>query len=1004
VRSTIIDRVARRVSSPLFVGRRTELESIAAALEAAAEGHSTFLLIAGEAGVGKTRLLDEALRAARAAGAVTAIGRCVELGVSGIPFAPIRTALRDVLSAADVAGAVGLERAATDAILLPGPEAGSPSAERIGVGRDTSQARLFEACLEVLRRVSSVRPILLVVEDIHWADPSTLDLLGYLAQGLWEAPIVLAASFRSDELHRRHPLQPFLGEVQRARSTERIDLARFSEDEVAEQVGAILGESASPEMVGRVFRRSDGNAFYAEELVVAETSGTGLPSAMRDVLLARVATLSDPARELLRTIAAGGTRVATAVVARVAGVETQDLDTTLREAVDRHLIRPVEEGGAELLEFRHALVQEAVYAELLPGERSRLHARYGAALESGHRLDDASSPELAYHWYAAHDLPRALAASVEAGRYAASSSAFGDAHRFFERALELWDQVPDAGERTGLDRMALLEVAAKSAAESDPTRAAALMLEAVRSSPTEVDNTRLALLKERHGRYAWLAGDGLTALEACRETVNLLADDAPLPAQARVRASLGQILMVTLRVDEAKRVCERAVVAARAAGDAEVECHALDSLGVTNVYLGDLEAGLAQLQSSLDLAIRIGSVDEATRAESNLVDVLENSGLLADAGERAASAFASAEAHGVARSVGVMELAEGGLAFYRLGRWDRAAEMLQRAWPLATTGVPQIMVEERLALLDVGQGRLDSASIRLAATRPLIERVIEAQFVGPLAEAAAELALWRRDPIEARNEIAAAFDRLATVPAYISRLGPLVALGVRAEADASELARARRDEEAVATSKEIARRHVESMRGLRDAAVAGLPNFLGQAEAWLALCEAEIARLDGRDELASWTRCASAFEVIPMAYPQAYALWRGASAILALSRDKAAAVRELRSARLLAQELGAVPLLEEIDALARRARLDLDVDQAEAATAQPGPDDSLGLTQREREILALLADGRSNRQIAEALFITEGTAGTHVSNILGKLGVRGRTEAAAVAYRLGLVD
>ena len=996
--TTIIAAVARRVSSPVFVGRRTELDTVAAAVDAAAAGHGTFLLVAGEAGVGKTRLLDEAVQSARSRGSATGIGRCVELGVSGMPFAPIRAALRDVLASAESAGAATVDPAA-EAFLLPGPE--SAAGERIGVGPDTSQTRAFEACLDLLRRVSSVRPVLLIVEDIHWADRSTLDLLGYLAQGLWEAPIVLAASFRSDEIHRRHPLQPFLGEVQRARSTERIDLSRFSEDEVAEQVSAILGETASPEVVDRVFRRSDGNAFYAEELVAAETSGTGLPPAMRDVLLARVATLSEPSRELLRIVAAGGTRVSTAVVARVAGAEPQELDRTLREAVDRHLLQPLDEDGAEFLEFRHALVQEAVYAELLPGERSRLHARYGSALESGHRPGDASSPELAYHWFAAHDLPRALAASVEAAQYAAASRAYGDAHRHYERALELWDRVPDASERTGLDRIALLEMAAKTAAESDPNRAAALMLEAVRSSGGDMDRTRLALLKERHGRYAWLAGDGLTALEACREAVDIVSDDAPLHARARVLASLGQILMVTLRVDEAKRVCDRAVAAARAAGDAEVECHATDSLGVTNVYMGDLEVGLAQLRSAVDLALQVGSIDEASRAQSNLIDVLSNSGLLAEAGEQAEAAYAYAEEHGLARAVGVTELAEGGLAMYRLGRWDRAAEMLQRAWRHAATGVNEIMVEERLAMLDVGQGRHEAAAGRLAATRPLIKRVVEAQFVSPLAEAAAELALWRGDPGGARSEIAAVFERLAAVPAYISRLGPLLALGVRAEADASQMARARGDREALTAARAIARQYLETMQQMRVAAAAGLPNFLSQAEAWLAAGEAETARLAGSDEPASWVRCASAFEAIPMPYPRAYALWRAANAILAVGRDKAAAARDLRSARQVALELGAVPLLDEIDALARRARIDL---APERVVATPAPADSLGLTPREREILALVADGRSNRQIAEALFITEGTAGTHVSNILGKLGVRGRTEAAAVAHRLGLVD
>jgi ATP/maltotriose-dependent transcriptional regulator MalT len=994
--------VTRRVSSPVFVGRRGELDTIMAALSAAADRHGTFLLIAGEAGVGKTRLVDEAVRTARAGGSLAAVGRCVELGVSGVPFAPIRTALRDLVAAASADGTATDDDKAPVDVLLPGLDSVALAGDRIGVGPDTSQARTFEACLDFLRHVAADRPLLLVIEDIHWADPSTLDLLRYLVQGVAESSVVLAATFRSDELHRRHPLQPFLGEIQRARSTERIDLQRFSEDEVAEQLTAILGEPANPALVDRVFSRSDGNAFYAEELVVADTSGEQLPPAMRDVLLARVAALSDPARELLGIVAAGGTHVSSAVIARVAGVEPAELDATLREAVDRHLVSPADEDGEEYLAFRHALVQEAVYGELLPGERSRLHARYGDVLEAGHRAGDDASPELAYHWFAAHDLPRALAASVEAGRYAASSGAYGDAHRHYERALELWDRVPDAAERTGLDRIALLELAASTAAEGDTARAAALMREAVRSSAGMVDDTRAGLLKERYGRYAWLAGDGFTALEACRGAVRLVSDESATTARARVLASLGQILMVTLRVDEAKDVCERAVEAARAAGSLEIESHALDSLGVTNVYLGNLDAGLALLRDALEMAKRIGSVDEITRAQGNLVDVLSHSGRLAEAGEEALAAYATAKELGLGRASGVIDLAEGGMAFYRLGRWDRAGEMLERAWREAATGVPEIMVGQRLAMLDVSQGRYEVAASRIATARPLIERAVEAQLIAPLAEAAAELALWRRDPLAARAEIAAAFERVVGVPAYISRLGPILALGARAEADIAELARAQRDDVALAASRAVARGHLESMHRLREIAANDLPNFLSQADAWLAQCQAELARQEGSDDPAAWARCAAAFATIPMAYPRAYALWRGASATLAVSRDRTAAARDLGEARGIAADLGALPLLEQIDALARRAGIDLEA--GDAAEPAPVPADNLGLTRREREILALIATGRSNRQIAEELFITEGTAGTHVSNILGKLGVRGRTEAAAVAYRLGLVD
>jgi DNA-binding NarL/FixJ family response regulator/tetratricopeptide (TPR) repeat protein len=1001
--AAIIGLVPRKVSSPLFVGREAELDRFAATIAAARDGAGQLLLVAGEAGVGKSRLLEEAVRRASADGMLVASGRCFGPGSSSVPFGPIREALRAVAAAAggpsDGTGA----RPSIDAFLPVGLES-VLAPERIGLGPDTSQARAFEACLELLRAASRDRPVLLVVEDVHWADRSTLDLLGFLAAGLSDAQIVLVASFRSDELYRGHPLQAFLGEVQRSRATERIDLARFTRDEAARQVSAILGEAARDDVVDRVFQRSDGIAFYIEEVLAAETGGTGLPPAMRDILLARVAALSVPTQELLQTVAAGGLRIPTAVVARVAEVGPEAVARFVREASDRHLVTVGDADGIEFVAFRHALVQEAVYAELLPGERSRLHVAYATALESAGAFWQDPAAQLAYHWFAAHDIPRALAASVEAGRRAAAGYAYADAHAHYERALELWDRVPDAAERTGLDRIALLELGASVAAQSDPARAAALLreaVEAVQAAGSDADRTRVALLKERYARYAWMAGDGVTAMEACREAATLIPDDAPMDARARVLASLGQILMVTRPTDEARPVSERAVAAARAAGDAEIEAHALDTLGVINVYLGSFEQGRSQVEAAIDLGIRIGSVDEASRAKSNLVDVLAHSALLSEVEDATVSAYAYALQHGLARNMGVFALAEGGLALYRYGRWDRAEELFAIASQHAPSGAPLIMVQERLALIDVGRGRFDAAAARFAVARALIDRVVEAQFVSPMAEAAAELALWRGDPLGARAEIAALFDRLDVVPAYISRLGPLLALSVRAEADASEVARPRRDAAALAASDAIVRAHLDVMRALHAEAAGRRRNFLSQADSWLALCEAEAARQAGSDESAVWARAAVAFEAIPMPYPAAYARWRRAAAILAVSRDRSAAAAEARTALDGAQALGARPLFDAIEGLVARARLEL-VPHVRVASARL-PGDELGLTRREREILALVAIGRSNRQIAEALFSTEGTAGTHVSNILAKLGVRGRTEAASLAHRLGIV-
>ena len=965
----------------------------------------TVVLIAGEAGVGKTRLIEEVVGLARARGHIAEVGGCVELGSTGLPYAPVREVLRGLARDLGARRFEALGKAAEQLLELAGarPSLDRPPAfrDRVGVGADSTQARFFDACLDLFANAGSDKPMVLVIEDIHWADPSTIDLMTYVIHRLVDIPLTLIATLRTDELHRRHPLQPFLGEMQRTATTERIDLLRFTEEEVAQQVDAILGKPAEPTAVALLHARSNGNPLYAEELLAADNIGQPMPAALRDIVLARVAVLSEQTQELMRIIAAGGIRVPTGVVAIAARSDLVSIEQGVREAVDHHVVVPTELSGIEYLGFRHALVQEAIYGGLLPGERSRLHARFAEALESAGDTQGPATAELAYHWTAAHDLPRAVTASIAAAEWAEGVHAFADAQRQYEHALELWDQVPDAVERAGLTRIELLERAARVAEVSAPPRAAALMLEAIRSTDGPIDATQAALLRERYGRYAWMAGDGVTALAACREAVAIVPSDQPSAALARVLASLGQILMITMELAEAEPVCQQAVEAARTVRAPEIECHALASLAQTNVYLGRLDLGLAQQRELLAIALRIGSVDDGARVHANLVDALSHSGLLREACEQAVVADTFAMEHGLAVD-STFALAEGGLAAYRLGAWDQAEEMLQRARRQGIPGVPRIMVEERLAMLDVGRGRDETALARIASARPLTDTVVEAQLITPLAEAAAELALWRSSPLEARAEVSAALGRLPSIPAYISRLGPLFALGVRAEADISELARAQNDVAAVEASRLAAEGHILAMAGLHGSAVDGLPNFVSQAEAWYEQCVAEAARLDGQSDPVAWERCSDAFAAIPMAYPRAYALWRLAGAVLAADRRKSLAASVLREAHDIALKLGAGPLDREISALARRAGIDLSVDDHRAL--DPAPSDATGLTRREREILTLVASGRSNRQIAEQLFITEGTAGTHVSNILGKLGVRRRTEAAAIAHRLGLVE
>ncbi|MBA2719522.1 MAG: AAA family ATPase [Chloroflexi bacterium] len=1005
------------VSSPSFVGRRDEMERITTAEASARVGRGALVLVAGEAGVGKTRLVDEAVRRTRDAGGLVLVGACVDLAGAGVPFAPIRDALRGLLAGLPPEGLealIGQSRAELIYALLDLGSATLP--ERVGLGSDSSGPRFAEACLDLFGRLAVERPLLVVVEDIHWADRSTLDLLSYLARSRLEVRFVVLATFRSDELHRRHALQPFLAEMARTRTTERLDLRRFDRAELEEQLQGILGGPVETGVIDRVQARSDGNPFYAEEVLLVDTTGEELPAALRDVLLTRVATVSQPTQELLRIASVAGTQVPVPILVGVTRREEADLEPMLREAIERHLLVPREIAGEASIAFRHALVQEAVYAELLPGERVRLHAAYaeamGTADRSAKRSGHGHAAQIARHWLAAHDLPRALVASMVAATTAIGMHAFTEALAEYERVLELWDQVPNPEQQTGFDRIAVLESAARAASESVPPRAAILIAEAIRLAGEASDPTRLGLLKERLGRYAWTAGDELTAIDACREAVRLVPREPPTAARARVLASLGQILMITAQFDEARVVCEEAVAVARATGAAEIECHALDSLGVTSVYLGDLAGGLAELREAGEIAQRIGSIDETARVQANRIDVLANSGRLAEAVEATIEAVAFTEEHGLTRVVGVLDLAEGALALFRLGRWPEARQMLSRAGQYDLAGTPQIFRDQRLMLLDVAEGRHDVAVARLPKARQLIARVVEAQLIAPLAEAAAELDLWQGRPADARREIGAALGHLAP-GSSISRLGPLFALGLRAEAELAATARARKREATVAEGRAVADRLLAEITQMRWMARDRLPNFEGQADAWWSICVAEYARVGGGSDPKLWDAAADAFDAISMPYPRAYARMRAAEAILATSRSRSAAASRLQEAHEVATQLGAEPLRGEIAGVATRARIDL-VDSAAEVPAGMGRGDAvrdailldgdpIGLTSREREVLTLVAAGRTNREIAERLFITEGTAGTHVSNILGKLGVRGRTEAAAVAHRLALL-
>ncbi len=347
---------------------------------------------------------------------------------------------------------------------------------------------------------------------------------------------------------------------------------------------------------------------------------------------------------------------------------------------------------------------------------------------------------------------------------------------------------------------------------------------------------------------------------------------------------------------------------------------------------------------------------------------------------------------------------------FRLGRWDETEQALQRAEAVGPLGINEILVAEMQARLALSRGRFDEAAERLRPLARLAERATDIQFVVPVQASLVELALWQRRPEDAAVQVEAAIRLIDFTPEV--RIAEVYALGVRAQADVAEVARARRSSAAADEAVAAGRSLIEAMRRRHADVVATRPAYEELSLAWLLLCEAEATRLERRPDPDAWVRSIEAWSRLGREYVAAYGRWREAEARLAVRGDRTLVAAALRAALAVAERLGAEPLRAEVLGLARRARLDLepgDPEQAAAAatTATASePDDvlRLGLTAREREVLALVALGRTNRQIAEELFISENTAGVHVSNILGKLGVAGRGEAAAVAYRLGLVE
>ena len=561
------------LSSPILVGRATELLALDAALRRAEAGTPAIVLIAGDAGLGKTRLVDEFAAAARQSGARVLIGGCVDLGGEGVPYGPFLEALRalgrelqpDAL--AELLGEVGPELVAVapgfarfltpldDSTVAAGAGGTAAGGTSPPAGGPTDQARLFELTLALVDRLSSDRPLVLVLEDLHWSDPATRDLLGFLARNLTQGRVMLVATFRSEDVERGHPLLVRLAEIARNPLVERLDLRPLDLAEQREQLAAILGRRPARGVVERIHARSEGNPFFAEEIVASRLGNDdvdpdpgAMPRSLRDILIGRVARLSDSAQRILGAVAVAGSRADEELLATVTDLPEGELIEAIREAVARHVLEVDETAGTYRL--RHALLSEVVYADLLPGERRRLHdavahwlAEPAARDGTGARERRGTAAELAHHWFAADNLAESLRASVDAADAATAVHAHADALRHLRRAIDLWGRVGDPEAIAGVDRATLLDRASQAAdRDGQGSLAVELAREMIAAVDESAEPTRAGVMRSKLAFFLWTTGQTQVAVNEYRAAVALVPRRAAIGrAGAGARRSRGDV-------------------------------------------------------------------------------------------------------------------------------------------------------------------------------------------------------------------------------------------------------------------------------------------------------------------------------------------------------------------------------------------------------------------------------------------------------------------------------
>lgn len=938
------------VPTARMVGRGTELEQLESALRRAADGETASVLVAGEAGIGKSRLLRE-FREHASQHALVLTGLCLDYGATPAPYGPLPAIVRGALAdlGDPVAEAAGPAREALRLLL---PELGAVPSDRARSGPEG----LREAIANVLETAAARRPVVVLIEDLHWADDATLSTLSFLLRVLAGQPILFVVTCRVDEVRRGGAVRAFLVEAERARLMDRMALERLDAVQVRAMAEALNG-AIDDAGFARLLERSEGVPFFVEEL---SCSASGpLPETLRDVLLVRFDTLDDEARRVVRTVSASDAAVGHDLLAELAALPDERLDESIRSAVAAGVLA-VRSGDA--YGFRHALLREAVHDDLLPGERARLHRSYAEALER--RVDDgecAHEAELAFHWHHAHDVTRALPAAIAAMERAKTSYAFATAARFGELALELWEQVPDAATVAGMAHLALLSrlgsILRNAGHDERALAVVNLALEEVDDATAPI--VRVKLLRDKALYVQNLGRPGSVELlrQALGESSGI--DDEQL--RATLLNFLAGRYMVEGRTDEGLAAAGEALRIGRELGADGPISVAANLIGACLLHRGDVEGSLGSFEIAWEHA---REHDAKLRYWVNYSDALYKLGRYREALRTAETGIAHARELGVERSTGSILTQNMVEPLMELGEIDRAERLLAKDLAARTYRIFRVYTTASRIRALAWRGRVDEAASMLAEWRGAMRTAAETERQVWYSLIECEIALGIGSG--RRSDAADALDTMLddTGPHLeheVRRLldGARVVAGLRAAGDAQRAqvlaARLRQ-----AWERQVVPERHPRWTAMLDAMLSGDPAALRAA---LPVADEP----DGPIVLAGELRLELS------------------RALVAAHGDRGEAASALAEAGEIAQRIGNIRLQCDIAEFADASRL--------GAASVRG--DGTELTSREQQVLELVAEGLSNRQIAERLFISVKTVSVHVSAVLRKLGAATRTEAAA---------